>query len=160
MWGRQRPSINITLSSLSAIRDTCEGEGAWHTVLSWSYSLCMCMNECFCVPTSAPRRLSEHILQKDSRACWKAGDNFLRHRNQRHTRRQKKKQSMQSVPLSLCTLQQISLRAQCCHSPMSLLCILVEWKKPIERWMLATRRDRVSGARGWWWTIYISAFSR
>lgn len=27
--------------------------------------------------TSAPRRLSEHILQKESRACRKAGDNFL-----------------------------------------------------------------------------------
>lgn len=26
MWGRQRPSINITLSSLSAIRDTCKWE--------------------------------------------------------------------------------------------------------------------------------------
>lgn len=29
------------------------------------------------VLTSAPRRLSEHILQKESRACRKAGDNFL-----------------------------------------------------------------------------------
>lgn len=28
MWGRQRPSINITLSSLSAIRDTCK----WKTL--------------------------------------------------------------------------------------------------------------------------------
>lgn len=32
--------------------------------------------------TSAPRRLSEHILQKESRACRKAGDNFLRHHKQ------------------------------------------------------------------------------
>lgn len=33
MWGRQRPSINITLSSLSAIRETCNKRGYWGSIL-------------------------------------------------------------------------------------------------------------------------------
>lgn len=44
------------------------------------------LRERVCELTSAPRRLSEHILQKDSRACRKAGDNFLRHHKQQETK--------------------------------------------------------------------------
>lgn len=40
------------------------------------------------VLTSAPRRLSEHILQKESRACRKAGDNFLWDHKQHEKRSQ------------------------------------------------------------------------
>lgn len=50
--------------------------------------------------TSAPRRLSEHILQKDNKACWKAGDNFLRHH-----KKQKTKNSHYSLQHLICTPQ-------------------------------------------------------
>lgn len=57
---------------------------------------------CVCVLTSAPRRLSEHILQKDSRACWKAGDSFLRHHKQQET-----KNSHYSLYRLICTPQEL-----------------------------------------------------
>lgn len=78
MWGRQRPSMSMTLSSLSAIRDTWrKQEDCARLLLVSLHVQGGCLIEMTVLLTSAPRRLSEHILQKDSKACWKAGDNFL-----------------------------------------------------------------------------------
>lgn len=95
-----------------------------------------------CVLTSAPRRLSEHILQKDSRACWKAGDNFLRHTH-------KKKQSVQSTPLCDSVLHNNSGDfPENLVLPLSHVIVVYfsGMDEPIERWVLATTHDRASGA--------------
>lgn len=104
MWGRQRPSISITLSSLSAIRDTWEQEGHYilfflNLLLFFFFFFLNLYMKCVLL-TSAPRRLSEHILQKDNKACWKAGDNFLRHH-----KKQKTKNSHYSLQHLICTPQ-------------------------------------------------------
>lgn len=66
---------------------------AWHLkirditiIYVMKVKLLLCLHDRACALTSAPRRLSEHILQKDSRACRKAGDNFLWHDKEQETK--------------------------------------------------------------------------